>query len=144
MAAWLARGLLPSWEEMATRLRTSSLAASALALAGLTLASGAALAQYGGPDDDRIVDAQRVPVHLEVETDGEQATFRWRVDAEDVEVVCTLDVDSDRVLEESIEDCEERTSLSYTYDEAGTYVAKLLARTHDGRSGRATARVHVD
>ena len=84
-------------------------------------------------------------VHVELSagppSDGE-VELVFDVDA-DTDVVCTMDHEGDGIAERSFEDCENRERVTVTYDEAGAYFPTLVARTRDGRSGRATTRVVV-
>lgn len=84
-------------------------------------------------------------VELEAQVEDREATFTWRFeDLEDGEdVVCTLDPEGDAIFEYSVPDCEQNRELDHRYEAAGTYVARLMARTRDGRAGRAMIRVEV-
>jgi hypothetical protein len=73
--------------------------------------------------------------------------FEWgfRREYRDDTFNCTLDVDANviGVVEESIEDCNEQTSTSWSYEEPGTYEAVLVATRRAGGSDRATVTVRV-
>ena len=75
-----------------------------------------------------------------------QVRFRWTIEESqaDDEITCTIDVDDDAVLEESVEDCDETKEVVHTYDETGTYRAVLLARSRSGGADRAVTTVTVD
>lgn len=94
------------------------------------------------PDLRRPSDA--VKVDLEVELDGEQATFSWAFGGEVENATCTLDPDGDDILDLTVANCEEQREVDFLYDEPGVYFAEILVRTRDGRSGRGVERVEVE
>jgi len=103
-------------------------------MASPLVVAGPAAAQYGPPDDapnDDILDA------FYAEREGpREFTFRWTIDAgigDDV-LVCTLDVDSDAVVEHSLENRNDDRSIRHLYEEPGTYHATLVIRSRDGGS----------
>lgn len=127
-----------SWRDTRRALRWTP----AGAVATLLLLQVSVSAQR--PDGAEPRAADRLSVDLEVEVDGSDATFRWRFGAVDDVVVCSLDVDGDDFFDQTIENCHEQTRYEHSYDEAGVYFARLIARSRDGRSGRAVVRVVVD
>lgn len=117
---------------------------------GLVLATvaGTAIAQDAPDDDDR---PRHPPPEIIESFVAERETardfvFYWKIHPQfdGVDLTCTLDLDGDTVLEETINDCDDDTSLSHRYDDApGVYTAVLLVRSADGHSDRATAEVVV-
>lgn len=73
--------------------------------------------------------------------------FEWTFEPEyqEDEFTCTLDVDGNRIgiVELSLADCGSETSVTWTYEEPGTYEAVLVATRRAGGSDRATTTVTV-
>jgi hypothetical protein len=73
--------------------------------------------------------------------------FEWgfRAPYRNDEHTCTLDPDADRlgVVEESIPSCETQRSISWSYEEPGSYEAALVVTRRLGGSDRATVTVKV-
>jgi len=58
---------------------------------------------------------------------------------------CTLDVNANEigVVEQSIPDCDQQTTSSWSYEDPGTYEAALVATRRAGGADRATVTVRV-
>jgi hypothetical protein len=74
-----------------------------------------------------------------------EATFEWTFDARGQDVSCSLDADGDGELDYRMVDCTGQSRVTHQFHtgESGVYFATLLARSEDGRTGLARARVEV-
>lgn len=121
-----------------------------VAVAAFAVAAPAALVAQRDPYDlpepkpqDRIIATFTAEV---VNRGARQVRFRWTLqeDDQDQDITCTLDAESDAILEESIEDCEETSEVLHSYEDRGTYRAVLIARSRAGGSDRAVTTVTID
>ena len=101
---------------------------------------------YDLPDpkpQDRIIASFTAEVESRT---NRQVRFRWAIqeDDRDDHIACTLDKDSDDLVESSIDDCVQTEDLLVSYEQSGTFRAVLVARNRAGGSDLATTTVTID
>ncbi|UCH24796.1 MAG: metallophosphoesterase, partial [Trueperaceae bacterium] len=75
---------------------------------------------------------------------GQEVTFSWSVaDSDGDPLSCELDIDDDGVVDYALQDCEAVSSQTHTYQQPGTYIARLTASDDTGASRGKTNLVRV-
>ncbi len=78
-------------------------------------------------------------------TPGTQVTFTWNInEPEGQQMKCDIDIDNDGNIEQTINPCTSNNTYQHTYNQAGSYTAKLIVTDINGGTTNATVNVLVN
>lgn len=96
------------------------------------------LSSCGKPSDNNV---PKINSFNATKTDSKDLfgiTFNWSIlDVDGNVLTCKLDVDNDNVFDYTINDCTDASSQNHSYDDYGTFTAKLVIE--DGQGGNTSA-----